>query len=149
MAARPRTGNILLGKLLARGVRLTNQRKLILDLIEGAGGHVDAAQIQDLARERDARVDRATVYRTLSLLKRHGLIEELDFLHVRGDQHWYETSGKSDHMHACCISCGQVMELSSQTVDQLKEETRETIGFTPKSVRVEVGGYCAKCAPAT
>ena len=91
-------------------------------------------------------VDRATVYRTLALLKKHGLISELDFLHVRGDQHWYEASGKTGHVHACCERCGAVTELSSRTLDALMEETRAAIGFEPKSVRVEIGGCCSKCA---
>ncbi len=146
MARKSARGNILLGKLLARGVRLTKQRKLILGLIEEAGEHVDASRIQELAAAEGAAVDRATVYRTLALLKKHGLISELDFLHVRGDQHWYEASGKTGHVHACCERCGAVTELSSRTLDALMEETRAALGFEPKSVRVEIGGCCSKCA---
>ncbi|BCW98705.1 MAG: transcriptional repressor [Armatimonadota bacterium] len=146
MSARPRPGSLLATKLVARGVRLTNQRRKILELIESEGGHLDAARIQELARERQISVDRATVYRTLALLKQHGLVEELDFLHVRGDQHFYEARGLGDHLHACCYQCGRVSELRTATLDRLKEELRDNLGFRTESVRVEVGGCCKECA---
>lgn len=147
MAVKMRPVSVLANKLVARGVRLTNQRRLILELIESSGGHLDAAQILELARDRDARVDRATVYRTLALLKQLGLIEELDFLHVRGDQHFYEARERGDHLHACCIGCGQITELQSESIEHLKKELSEKLSFRSESVRVEVGGYCERCKP--
>lgn len=137
--------SFLTNKLIARGIRLTSQRRLILELIESSGGHLDAAQIQDMARERDSKVDRATVYRTLSLLKKQGLIEELDFLHVRGGQHFYEAKGRGEHVHVCCYTCGMIRELNSGFVDSIKNEAQESLGFTPDSIRIEIGGYCEKC----
>lgn len=139
--------SILTNKLIARGIRLTSQRRLILELIESSGGHLDAAQIQEMARERDSKVDRATVYRTLALLKKQGLIEELDFLHVRGGQHFYEAKGRGEHIHVCCITCGKITELNSEVVDTLKREAKDSLGFTPDSIRIEIGGYCEKCGP--
>jgi Fe2+ or Zn2+ uptake regulation protein len=146
MTTRTRPGSLLATKLVARGVRLTNQRRQILELIESEGGHLDAARIQELAREKQITVDRATVYRTLALLKQHGLVEELDFLHVRGDQHFYEARGLGDHLHACCYRCGRVSELRTETLNRLKEELRDGLGFRTESVRVEVGGCCRECA---
>jgi len=70
----------------------------------------------------------------------------LDFLHVSGDQHWYEASGKTGHVHACCERCGAATELSSKTLDALMQKTCTATGFEPKSVQVEIGGCCAKCA---
>ncbi len=148
MNLKTRPTTVLANKLLARGVRMTNQRRLILELIERDGGHLDAARIQDLAKARETHVDRATVYRTLSLLKKHNLVEELDFLHVRGEQHFYELRERDNHLHACCIVCGKIMELTTDTLDSLKTELKEKLGFTSESVRVEVGGYCGKCKPA-
>ena len=45
-----------------------------------------------------------TVYRTIDLLKKHGLIDELDLLHLRGDRHYYETHGPRDHIHVACLT---------------------------------------------
>jgi Fur family ferric uptake transcriptional regulator len=65
-------------ELMSRGLRMTRQRRTILSVVETAKQHLDAAQILRHARRMDPKIDRVTVYRTLNLLKRHGLIDELD-----------------------------------------------------------------------
>ena len=73
--------------LRQRGVRLTRQRRLLLDLIDTSGKHLDAESLYQLAKAKDARLNRVTVYRTLKLLKAGGLVDELDLMHYGGDQH--------------------------------------------------------------
>ncbi len=146
MSTRSSARGTLAAKLGCAGIRLTSQRRAILDIIEHEGGHLDAARIQDLARARGHRVDRATVYRTLALLKAHGLVEELDFLHVKGEQHYYESTGRAEHLHACCRTCGKVVELPSATQACLREELLKRTGFVADSIRVEVAGCCKVCA---
>ena len=68
-----------------RGIRMTEQRRAILRVMETASKHLDAAQLLRKAQKLDASVDRSTVYRTLQLLKRHGLIDELDLMHIHGE----------------------------------------------------------------
>ncbi len=68
-----------------RGIRMTEQRRAILSVIETARKHLDASQILRKAQKIDASVDRSTVYRTLRLLKRQGLIDELDLMHINGE----------------------------------------------------------------
>ncbi len=65
-----------------RGIRMTQQRRAILRVMETASKHLDAAQLLRKAQKLDASVDRSTVYRTLQLLKRNGLIDELDLMHI-------------------------------------------------------------------
>jgi Fur family ferric uptake transcriptional regulator len=77
--------------LKQRGVRLTRQRQILLDLIDQSGQHLDAERLFKLAREKDPKLNRVTVYRTLKLLKAGGLVDELDLMHHDGDQHYYET----------------------------------------------------------
>ena len=84
--------------LLTRGIRMTRQRRVILEIIETATQHLDAAQILRKAVRVDPNINRVTVYRTLGLLKRHGLVDELDLLHVKGDGHFYERRPQRDHM---------------------------------------------------
>ncbi|MCZ2149888.1 MAG: transcriptional repressor, partial [Bryobacterales bacterium] len=67
--------------LRERGVRLTRQRKILLDLIDSSGVHLDAEQLYQLAKEKDPKLNRVTVYRTLKLLKQGGLVDELDLMH--------------------------------------------------------------------
>jgi Fur family ferric uptake transcriptional regulator len=80
----------LQAELLSRGVRMTRQRRTILAVIETAKQHLDASMILRKARKTDPTIDRVTVYRTIKLLKRHGLVDELDLMHVRGEGHYYE-----------------------------------------------------------
>jgi Fur family ferric uptake transcriptional regulator len=77
--------------LQQQGVRLTRQRQILLDLIDGSGRHLDADSLYLLAKERDPKINRVTVYRTLKLLKQGGLVDELDLMHFIGEQHSYET----------------------------------------------------------
>src|SRR5580700_6181669 len=67
--------------LSERGVRLTRQRKILLDLIDKTGLHLDAERLFQLAKEQDPKLNRVTVYRTLKLLKEGGLVDELDLMH--------------------------------------------------------------------
>jgi Fur family ferric uptake transcriptional regulator len=76
-------------ELAARGVRITAQRRLLVGIIQDSPRHPDAAGLLEMARTRDGDIDRATVYRTIALLKGHGLIDELDLMHIEGEKHYY------------------------------------------------------------
>ena len=64
--------------LKERGVRLTRQRQILLDLIDKSGQHLDAERLYLMAKEKDPKLNRVTVYRTLKMLKAGGLVDELD-----------------------------------------------------------------------
>jgi Fur family ferric uptake transcriptional regulator len=135
----------LQAELMSRGVRMTRQRRTILKIIETAKHHMDAGQILRKAQKIDSSINRVTVYRTLQLLKRHGLVDELDLLHLQGDGHYYERHPKRDHIHMACFRCGKVMEFESHLFDQLKEQIQKECQFHISITRVEMGGYCTKC----
>ena len=82
------------GSLKTRGIRVTRQRRILLDLIDRSGRHLDADQLYELAKQQDPKLNRVTVYRTLKMLKQGQLVDELDLMHVEGDQHYYETRSK-------------------------------------------------------
>ena len=75
-------------QLAERGIRMTGQRRAILSVIETATKHLDASQILRKARAVDSSVDRSTVYRTVSLLKRQGLIDESRLTWLEAHYHW-------------------------------------------------------------
>src|SRR5271167_5180020 len=100
----------LQAELMSRGLRMTRQRRTILSVVETAKQHLDASQILRHARRLDPQINRVTVYRTLGLLKRHGLVDELDLMHFKGDGHFYERRPQRDHMHMTCLRCGKVQE---------------------------------------
>jgi Fur family ferric uptake transcriptional regulator len=132
-------------QLAGRGIRLTAQRRAILGVIETASKHLDAGQILRKARRRDASVDRSTVYRTLELLKRQGLIDELDLMHLNGDGHYYERRLGRDHIHMACLRCGKITEFVSETFEALKKQLERDCRFHIVVSRLEVGGYCSGC----
>ena len=136
----------ILDELMARGVRLTAQRRAVVEVIQEAGGHLDAASLLQLARKRTPAVDRATVYRTIELLKKLRLIDELDLMHLEGEKHYYEASTKRDHLHLACFQCGRIEEFSTPMFDHLKAEISMQCGFEIRVIRLEAGGRCRACA---
>ena len=132
--------------LAERGIRMTDQRRAILTVIETANKHLDAAQILRKAQKLDPSVDRSTVYRTLGLLKRQGMIDELDLMHLNGEGHYYERKlGGRDHIHMACLRCGKITEFVSGTFDSLKSQLEQECRFRILVARLEVGGYCSGC----
>ncbi len=132
-------------ELAARHIRLTTQRRVLVRVIETSPRHLDADEILEQAQKIDANVTRVTVYRTIDLLKRHGLIDELDLLHLRGDRHFYESHGPRDHIHVACLRCGKVREFESELYEDLKRQIAKDCGIEITVSRTEVGGYCEDC----
>jgi Fe2+ or Zn2+ uptake regulation protein len=131
--------------LRQRGIRLTRQRRAILQVMDSAEQHLDVDQILARAQKLDSDVHLVTVYRTIDLLKKEGLIDELDLLHLRGDRHYYETHGPRDHIHVACLRCGKVREFESRLYDQLKEQIARDCEIQVSVSRTEVGGICNDC----
>jgi Fur family ferric uptake transcriptional regulator len=146
VARQPATpGRSLVEEFAAKGLRMTAQRRALLEIIQSATSHLDAAALLRLARERDASIDRATVYRTLELLKKLRLVDELDLMHLNGEKHYYEVRGMRDHIHLACFQCGTITEVESPLFDRLKQEISGQYGFNITVVRMEVGGQCGNC----
>lgn len=131
--------------LKERGVRLTRQRQILLDLIDKSGQHLDAENLYLMAKEKDPKLNRVTVYRTLKMLKAGGLVDELDLMHIGGDQHFYETRLKQEHAHIICLRCGKVEEFFGEPLNKLRRQIEEHFGFEVLLARTEVGGYCSHC----
>jgi len=131
--------------LRQRGVRLTRQRQILLDLIDKSGEHLDADHLYLLAKQQDPKLNRVTVYRTLKMLKEGGLVDELDLMHVGSDGHFYETRMKEEHAHVICLRCGKVEEFFGEPLQKLRRQVESHFGFQVTLARTEVGGYCAHC----
>jgi Fur family ferric uptake transcriptional regulator len=131
--------------LKQKGIRLTRQRQILLDLIDKSGEHLDAEQLYHRAKAVDPKLNRVTVYRTLKMLKAGGLVDELDLMHVEGDQHFYETRMKGEHAHIICLRCGKVEEFFGEPLQKLRRQVEAHFGFEVLIQRTEVGGYCSHC----
>ena len=133
------------GSLKEKGLRLTRQRQILLDLIDNSGAHLDAERLYQMAKEKDPKLNRVTVYRTLKMLKTGGLVDELDLMHYGGDQHYYETRMKQEHAHVICLRCGKVEEFFGEPLQRLRKQIESHFGFQILLARTEVGGYCSHC----
>jgi len=133
------------GSLKERGVRLTRQRQILLELIDKTGEHLDAESLFQLAKKKDPKLNRVTVYRTLKMLKAGGLVDELDLMHYGGDQHYYETRRKGEHAHVICLRCGKVEEFFGEPLHKLRRQVEDHFGFQIVLARTEIGGYCSHC----
>ncbi|MGE5488849.1 MAG: Fur family transcriptional regulator [bacterium] len=139
------SGENIQGSLRRRGIRLTRQRQILLELIEQSGMHLDADKLYELAQKRDPKINRVTVYRTLKMLKDSQFIDELDLMHWEGGQHYYETRAKQEHAHVVCLRCGKVEEFYGEPLQKLRRQIESHFGFQIVVARTEVGGYCSHC----
>ena len=131
--------------LKERGVRLTRQRRILLELLDRSGRHLNAEALYQLAVKQDPKINRVTVYRTLKLLKQGGLVDELDLLHFEGDQHYYESRLKQEHAHLICLRCGKVEEFFGEPLQSMRQQVESGFGFKIVVARTELGGYCPDC----
>ena len=122
--------------------RMTPQRRLVLNILAEADRHLDAHDIYERGRTKNARLSLSTVYRTLSVLKETGVIREL---HLDQEHHCYEFDEKDEHSHLVCLSCGQVVEVDSTPFAEAAKTVGETHGFEIASAQVELTGTCSAC----
>ena len=126
----------------ATGMRVTNQRSLIMEIIRQGKGHLDADEIYRRAREKETRLSLSTVYRTLQRFKKIGLVEEL---HFNEDHHHYEIKPTTEHHHLLCLDCGKVIEFQQPLSHYVSKNVAEAKDFDIIETEVRMTGYCAKC----
>jgi Fur family transcriptional regulator, ferric uptake regulator len=136
------TGDPLKSRLNTTGRRLTGQRLLLLQLIEDHEGHLDAHELFRLASERNPRLSLSTVYRTMNLLRDLGLVNEV---HLGEEHHHYELRSPSDHCHLVCASCGKVIEIGGELIEQLKATVAVQQDFEISEAQVDFVGLCGDC----
>lgn len=124
------------------GLRLTSQRRLILDVLKESDEHLEADALHDRAKERSPGLSLATVYRTLALLKQMGLIEE----HRLGEGHsHYEAVREEPHYHFTCRRCGKVIEFDTSLVARVKRDLTKREGVEITNSHLHLIGYCQEC----
>ena len=122
------------------GLRATSQRALILEIIRR--GHLDADEIYRQARAKQPRLSLSTVYRTLQMFRKLGLVAELHFDEAH---HHYEMKPSSEHHHLVCLSCGKVVEFEYPLSPKIKEDIAREKGFEVIGAEIHMTGYCPKC----
>jgi Fe2+ or Zn2+ uptake regulation protein len=145
MSLAPRPKERLVDRMKAHGVRLTGQRRILAELLETATEHLDAEQVYQRAKAKDRSIHRATLYRTLNRLKKLGLVDELDLMHVSGERHYYEIRPNTLHVHLVCTVCKGVDEPTESFWEDLKRRVKSDNGFQAEVVRIEMAGTCRAC----
>jgi len=134
---------IFLDYLMRQGLKLTRQRKAVVDEIFSDNGHFEAEELVERLKRRSPRVSRATVYRTLELLKECQLVEKLDFGTQRS---FYErVSPDGHHDHLICTRCGNVIEFHNERLEALQREICGNFGFQESYHSLRIFGLCSKC----
>ena len=124
-----------------KNLRITAQRRAIVDTVFGTDQHFTAEQLLEWARERESSVSRATVYRTLPLLTESGLVHEMDF---GKDYKIYDPNyaDHPNHNHIICDDCDKIVEFESDRLDRLEDEISTGLGFKVKSQQLRINASC-------
>ena len=127
-----------------KNLKLTSQRRTILREAMEAKGHFSAEKLLDLSKKKDSTISKATVYRTLVLLKESKLLEEQDF----GDgRKLYERAlGHRHHDHFICIRCGKIIEFENDDIEHLQDAEAKKINFKILYHSLKLFGFCSSCA---
>ena len=126
------------------GMRLTPQRRTILEVLDASGSHLDAEALYYQAKARDPNISLATVYRTLAALKQIGLVQQRHL--TPDDQRGYYEMASQQHYHFTCLRCGRVIEFDTPLIAQIQQELAEEMGVEVLQARLYLQGYCAVCA---
>lgn len=121
----------------AQGLRLTEQRRIIAQVLESAEDHPDVEALHARANARDPRISIATVYRTVKLFEEAGLLERLEFGDGRAR---YEDAERAHHDHLIDMTTGEVIEFCDPEIEALKEAIARRLGYRLKGHRLELFG---------
>ena len=125
------------------GMRLTSQRRIVLEVLDESEAHLDAERVYHQANERDPNISLATVYRTFAALRQLGLIQQRHL--TRDDQRGYYEIADRQHFHFTCLRCGRVIEFDTPFITQIQQELADEMGVEVIQARLYLEGKCAVC----
>ena len=124
-------------------LKITPQRRLILDIFLLEPGHVSSEELYAKVKRRDTSIGQATVYRTLKLLAGCGLAEAVSF--ADGITRYEPHFGAEHHDHLICELCGRTIEIMDPLIETRQEELAAKYGFTLVRHKMDLYGLCPKC----
>jgi len=129
--------------LAQQGLKLTSERTALVREIFATHYHFEADELLFKMKEKRVKISRATVYRTLELLVKSGMVRRV---HLGEDHYHYEhVTGNSHHDHLICTTCGSVIEFHDPTLEQRQREICEKKRFTPTFHNLQILGVCDSC----
>ena len=124
-------------KCKTKGVRLTDQRRLIAKVMSEATDHPDVDELHKRVSKIDKKVSISTVYRTVKLFEESGILEKHDF---KGGKARYEQSPDTHHDHLIDVNSGEIIEFVDQEIENLQNKIAEKYGYKLVDHRLELYG---------
>lgn len=127
---------------LLKGYHMTSQRRLLLEILQDSDDHIDAKELYQKANARDKSISQATVYRTLNLFKKLGVVDEHKLGMMRCK---YELMSSPDHQHLVCRGCGKVIKIQNELFNKMVAAIQHDYEFRVTKAELCLEGYCPGC----
>jgi Fur family ferric uptake transcriptional regulator len=127
--------------LKARGLKLTPQRRLIVDVIHEARGHLTAEEIIKDVQVKMPGVNKSTIYRTLELLENAGCVYKSEL----GNEFIYHHDEEGHHHHLVCSRCGKTVDCDENIFTQVQRSLKSKYNFSVDFRHMVMTGVCEKC----
>ena len=129
--------NTIEKKCKSQGVRLTDQRKIIADVMSNSNDHPDVDELHKRVNKIDQKISIATVYRTVKLFEEAGIVEKHDF---KGGKARYEQSPEEHHDHLIDINSGKIIEFVDEEIENLQNKVAKKLGYKLVDHKLELYG---------
>ena len=124
-------------KCKKKGVRLTDQRKLIAKVMSESESHPDVDELHKKVSKLDSKISIATVYRTVKLFEEAGIVSKHDF---KGSKSRYEQAPEEHHDHLIDVNSGEITEFVNEEIEKLQKQVAEKLGYKLVDHRLELYG---------
>tara|TARA_B100000745_G_scaffold234577_1_gene158051 strand:- start:4 stop:414 length:411 start_codon:yes stop_codon:yes gene_type:complete len=129
--------NDIENKCVKKGVRLTEQRKLVAKVMSESDDHPDVDELHKRVNKLDSKISIATVYRTVKLFEEAGIVAKHDF---KGNKARYEQAPQEHHDHLIDINTGEIIEFVDNDIEKLQKKAAEKLGYKLVDHRLELYG---------
>ena len=124
-------------KCKQKGVRLTDQRKLIARVMSDSASHPDVDELHKKVSKFDSKISIATVYRTVKLFEEAGIVSKHDF---KGNKSRFEQAPEEHHDHLIDVNSGEITEFVNEEIEKLQKQVAEKLGYRLVDHRLELYG---------
>jgi len=128
-------------KCIKKGVKLTDQRKIIAKVMSEANDHPNVNELYNRVSKIDSKISIATVYRTVKLFEEFGILAKHEF---KGDKARYEELNESHHDHLIDVKSGEIIEFVDQEIEKLQKKVAEKYGYDLVDHKLELYGIKKK-----
>ena len=128
-------------KCIEKGVKLTDQRKIIAEIMSGSHDHPDVDELYKRVSKIDSTISIATIYRTVKLFEESGILTKHEF---KGGKARYEELNEGHHDHLIDIKSGEIIEFVDDEIERLQKKVAEKYGYKLVDHKLELYGVKQK-----